>query len=228
MIFLFNFDFIIKTRFLIYQFEEIMIKLIEHPIVEHNLTLIRNKNTSNAEFRNAADIITIFLASSALENLNLAEVSIETPMEPTIGKMINSDVVVVPVLRAGLSLLGTFARILPSAKISFIGLARNEEDFKTNEYYFSLPNTDPDAMFIILEMMIATGGSVCSTLSRLQLEGASDFTVCSIIAAPEGIENIITEFPDARIITTSLDRELNSNKYILPGLGDAGDRWCGV
>ncbi len=205
-----------------------MIKLIEHPIVKHNLAILRNKNTSNNDFRSSASTIANFLAVEAYSELNLKEISVETPMEATTGYAITSDIVVVPVLRAGLSLLSSFTSLLPSAKISFIGLARNEEDFKANEYYFSLPQTSNDTKFIILEMMIATGGSVCSTLSRLQLEGASDFTVCSIISAPEGIENILAEFPETRVITASLDRELNENKYILPGLGDAGDRWCGV
>ncbi|HOQ48999.1 MAG TPA: uracil phosphoribosyltransferase, partial [Candidatus Kapabacteria bacterium] len=121
-----------------------------------------------------------------------------------------------------------FKFMMPSAKISFVGLSRNEKDFSVNEYYFSAPNFVEQTRFIILEMMIATGGSVVSAINRLQLEGASNFTVCSIISAPEGVENILTNYPNVKIITAALDRELNDKKYILPGLGDAGDRWCGV
>lgn len=209
-------------------FEELMINIINHPVVDHNLTILRDKDSSNAEFRNSAGIITHFLAAAAFDNLELKEKIVQTPIEQFWGEELASDVVLVPVLRAGLALLESFKFILPSSKISFIGLSRNEKDFQTEEYYFSTPNFHSKTKFVILEMMIATGGSVCSAINRLQLEGAEDFTVCSIISAPEGIEQIMTQFPEVRIITASLDRELNSKKYIMPGLGDAGDRWCGV
>lgn len=205
-----------------------MIQLIKHPVVEHNLTVLRDKNTGNAGFRHSANVIAHFLALEAFSDLPLVEKNVETPLEKYQGKEIISDIVLVPVLRAGLALLDAFTFIMPSAKISFIGLSRDEKDFSINEYYFSAPNFVEQTRFIILEMMIATGSSVISAINRLQLEGASNFTVCSIIAAPEGVENILTNYPDVKIITAALDRELNYKKYILPGLGDAGDRWCGV
>ncbi|MCX8055656.1 MAG: uracil phosphoribosyltransferase [Ignavibacteria bacterium] len=205
-----------------------MIQLIKHPVVEHNLTVLRNKNTGNADFRHSANVIAHFLALEAFSDLPLVEKNVETPLEKYQGKEIISDIVLVPVLRAGLALLEAFTFIMPSAKISFVGLSRNEKDFSINEYYFSAPNFVEQTRFIILEMMIATGSSVVSAINRLQLEGAGNFTVCSIIAAPEGVENILTNYPNIKIITAALDRELNDKKYILPGLGDAGDRWCGV
>lgn len=205
-----------------------MVKVLKHPIIEHHLTILRNKNTNNFDFRYSTNVISHFLAIDAFSELPLYQKKIDTPLEKFTGSEILSDIVLVPVLRAGLALLDAFQFMMPSAKISFIGLSRDEKDFSINEYYFSKPDFHEQTKFIILEMMIATGGSVCTAINRLQLEGASDFTVCSVIAAPEGIERIITEFPDVKIITAALDRELNANKYILPGLGDAGDRWCGV
>lgn len=205
-----------------------MIKVLNHPVVEHNLTILRNKNTNNSDFRYSANVIAHFLAIEAFSDLPLYQKKIDTPLEKFTGSEILSDIVLVPVLRAGLALLDAFKFIMPSAKISFIGLSRNEKDFTVNEYFFSTPDFTEQTRFIILEMMVATGGSVCSAINRLQLEGATEFTVCTLIAAPEGVERILTEFPNVKIITAALDRELNSQKYILPGLGDAGDRWCGV
>lgn len=205
-----------------------MIKIVKHPIVEHNLSILRDKNSNNSEFRNSANVISHFLAAKAFEDLDIREKEVETPLEKVNCAEIACDVVLVPVLRAGLALLESFRFLVPQSKISFIGLSRNEADFTTEEYYFSTPKFSSLTRFIILEMMIATGGSVCSAISRLQLEGAENFTVCSIISAPEGIEKIMTELPNVNIITASLDRELNDKKYILPGLGDAGDRWCGI
>ncbi len=205
-----------------------MIKVVAHPIIEHNLSILRDKLSSNAEFRSSTHTIAHFLAAKAFETLDLRPKQVETPFEQIDGAEISTDVVLVPVLRAGLGLLEAFRALLPAAKISFIGLSRDEKDFSISEYFFSLPKFSSQTKFIILEVMIATGGSVCSALSRLQFEEAANFTVCSIISAPEGIERILSEHPNVEIITASLDRELNSKKYILPGLGDAGDRWCGV
>ncbi len=205
-----------------------MLEIIKHPIVEHHLTILRDAQTSNAEFRHSGDVISHFLAAAAFNGLPLKAKDITTPMEKFTGSEVDCDIVFVPVLRAGLALLDYFKFLLPSAKISFVGLRRNEVDFNASEYYFSAPQFFDHTQFIILEMMIATGGSVTSAIRRLRQEGVRNFTVCTIIAAPEGIEIIQNEFPEVRIITASLDRELNSKRYILPGLGDAGDRWCGV
>lgn len=204
-----------------------MIKLIEHPIVAHNLTTIRNKDTQSNQFRSSVDTIALFLAMEATKHLPTSKTTIQTPMEEYEGEEIGTKVVYVPVLRAGLALLNSFRNVYPDAGLSFVGLSRNESSFEAEEYYFSSPATTEKTKFIILEMMIATGGSVRASLSRLQMEGANDFTICSVISAPEGVEAILTEYPNVEIITASLDRGLNQQKYIVPGLGDAGDRWCG-
>jgi len=131
-----------------------------------------------------------------------------------------------PVMRAGLGLMNTFIEVIPEAKIGLIGLKRNEDSFKATEYYYNMPPAN-HPLIIILEIMIATGGSTCDTISRLQLEGYSNIKVVSVISAPEGLEKIKTDFPEIDLVSASLDRELNEKRYILPGLGDAGDRFCG-
>lgn len=202
-----------------------MINVLNHPIIQHNLAIMRNENTGKAEFRRAGDIISMFLAQAAFENLPTKTVKVQTPMEETECKQVACDVVLVPVLRAGLGLLEGFRKIYPDSNTAFVGMRRNETTAIAEEYYFNCPEIKPDTHFIVLEIMIATGGTTAGAISRLQLEGAENITVCSIISAPEGVETLRAECPNVRIVTASLDRQLNEKKYILPGLGDAGDRW---
>lgn len=204
-----------------------MITVLDNPIVKHNLAILRDKNTSSADFRACAKRISIFLAYEAFLTMPLTKTIIETPMEKHVAEKVKEPIVFVPVLRAGLALLDGFRSVYPDAATGFIGLKRNEKTFEAEQYYFSCPKILPETKFYILEMMIATGGSTCDTVSRFAFEGAENITVCSIISAPEGIERLRTEHPTVKIITASLDRELSQNKYILPGLGDAGDRWSG-
>lgn len=202
-----------------------MIKVLNHPIVQHNLAIMRDEKTGRAEFRRAGDIISMFLAHAAFEDLQTENVNVKTPMETTVCKKISNDVVLVPVFRAGLGLLEGFRKIYPDSVTAFVGMRRNEQTAIAEEYYFNCPEFNKGAHFIVLEIMIATGGTTTAAVSRLQLEGAENITVCSIISAPEGIETLRAECPNVRVITAALDRELNAKKYILPGLGDAGDRW---
>jgi uracil phosphoribosyltransferase len=205
-----------------------MIEILSHPLVQKDLTILRDVNSGTEAFRNATFRIGLHLAIASTANLNIEPVQVRTPMELTTGAEIKGKVVIIPILRAGLGLVSAFQTVYPDSILGYIGLRRNEVTFQAEEYYYSMPKIMPDDKVIILEIMLATGGSTSSALSKLQLEGISDMTLATIISAPEGIERIRTEFPKVKIITAALDRELNDKKYILPGLGDAGDRFSGV
>lgn len=204
-----------------------MINVISHPIISHNLTIMRNTNTSTDAFRAASKNIARFLAIEATKDLKLKTLNIETPLEETPCEHIDEKIVLLPVLRAGLALLEGFREIIPDTSTAFIGMARNEITFEAEETYNSIKILRKDTKIFILEVMIATGGSVCNSIDKLLLDGYSNISVISVLAAPEGLENIISKYPEISIVTCSIERELNQRKYILPGLGDAGDRWCG-
>lgn len=204
-----------------------MITIIENQLIKHYVTILRDNNTKSAEFRSCAKKVGYLLAYQAFDSLTLDEIEVQTPLELTSGYKVNQDVVIVPVLRAGTALLDAFTEVYPAANVAFVGVRRNEQTFEAEEYLFSFPKIKPDTKIILLEMMIATGGTTGGAISRIKFEGAQDITVCAVISAPEGIEQIRAEHPDVKIISATLDRELNHVKYILPGLGDAGDRWCG-
>lgn len=203
-----------------------MIKILDHPLIKKDLTIIRDKNTKGADFRAALSRIGSMLAFEVTYNIELNSKQINTPMEKTDGYDLKNDIILLPVMRAGLGLMSSFQDIIPEAKIGLIGLKRNEDNFKASEYYYNMPPTKMP-FIIILEIMIATGGSTCDTIARLQLEGYKKINVVSVISAPEGLEKINTDFPEVDIVSAAMDRELNEKKYILPGLGDAGDRFCG-
>ncbi|MBX3043392.1 MAG: uracil phosphoribosyltransferase [Candidatus Kapabacteria bacterium] len=205
-----------------------MIEILNHPLVLKDLTILRDKNSGTEAFRNATYRIGLHLAIAATSNLALKSVQVDTPMETTAGAEIRGKVIIIPVLRAGLGLVSAFQEIFPDSVLGYIGLRRDETTFSAEEYYYSMPEILPEDKVIILEIMLATGGSTSSALSKLQLEGAENMTLVSIISAPEGLEKIRTEFPKVSIISAALDRELNDKKYILPGLGDAGDRYSGM
>ena len=201
-----------------------MIKILDHPLVAHSMTQLRDKNSTSEQFRSAARRICYHLAIEATKNLETTQFEIKTPLESLNGKEISDSVVLLPVLRAGLVMLEPFLDLIPQAKTGYAGMRRNEKTLEAEEYYFSIPRFDSNTQVIVLDVMLATGNTAAATLSRLEFEGAVGITVASIIAAPDGIEKIRSEFPDVRIITATLDRGLNKNGYIVPGLGDAGDR----
>ncbi|MDX9791483.1 MAG: uracil phosphoribosyltransferase [Candidatus Kapabacteria bacterium] len=205
-----------------------MISVLQHPLVQNYIGVLRDKDSDAETFRKAVKKIAMHLAIESMDNLKLKMTTVKTPLEETKCLKISSNVIIVPVLRAGLGLVSAFQEIYPECKIGYIGLKRNEVTFEAEEYYYSMPKINSSDKIIILEIMLATGASTSATLNRLQLEGVEDLTVVSIISAPEGVERIRTEFPDVRIITAALDRGLNENNYILPGLGDAGDRFSGT
>lgn len=204
-----------------------MIKIVDNSIVKHFLTILRDKNTPSPQFRNAVNIIASCVAVEASKSLPLDNFLVETPLEVTSGYKISGRIILFPILRAGLGMLNSFLDILPMSIVGYHGLKRVEEKagaVEIEEYYYSVPSIKPTDRIIILDPMIATGNSICASLSGLQLSGAEHISICSLISAPSGIEKILTDYPDVEIFTCSLDKGLNDKNYIVPGLGDAGDR----
>lgn len=204
------------------------VTVLEHPLVQCDVSTLRKTTTTPVEFRAAIKRISFFLAEAATRTLSLSQCNIETPLEHTSGATLANDVILLPILRAGLSLLDPFLAIIPEARIGYIGLRRNEQTLQAGEYYFNVPAPSPHSVVLILDPMLATGGSICATMERMYLEGVQQCIVASVIAAPEGIENVLVKFPNTPIVTAALDRCLNDRGYILPGLGDAGDRINGT
>ncbi|MBE2188868.1 MAG: uracil phosphoribosyltransferase [Candidatus Kapabacteria bacterium] len=205
-----------------------MLNLLNHPIIESELTKLRDKRTSSELFRQSVVSIGSCMAYEVLKNLPTREIQVETPLETTKGIEITSKVVFIPILRAGLGLLPPFMKMYPKAEVGYIGIRRNETTFHGEEYYFNVPEINSETRIFLLEIMLATGGSLISAISRLKLEGAAHINVVALISAPEGIERIATEYPEIAIYTAAIDRGLNEKKYIVPGLGDAGDRLNGT
>jgi len=201
---------------------------IDHPFVIDSLTHLRDKNTPLSAFRRHSDKICYLLFAEAIQGLNFKTVEIETPLTKMEAKKLADEVVVVPVLRAGLAMLFGAMQLLPKSKIGFVGLERDEETAKAHEYYWKLPPINHNSVVIITDPMLATGGSILHLLRRVAKENPKEMRVVSVISAPEGIEAIRAEFPEVEIFTASVDEKLNDKKYIVPGLGDYGDRYFGT
>jgi uracil phosphoribosyltransferase len=204
------------------------VSVINHPVVDRYLTYLRDKNTNTALFRRAMSNIGIILAYHALNDLKLDEITIETPIQPTVGFKPAQDVVVVPILRAGLSLVDGIINFMPEAKVGHVGVYRDEETHQPVNYYDNLPSGLDKALTLVVDPMLATGGSASHALKFLKKNGAQHIRFVSLIAAPEGIKRLQTEHADIPIITAAIDEKLNNKAYIVPGLGDAGDRYFGT
>lgn len=204
------------------------ITVIDNPLVKRDLTILRDKNTKEFQFRLGLKRIAYALATEISKNFKLKEYEIETPLEKTTGFEIDHPVVLIPVLRAGLSLVASFIEMMPEAKVGHIGLQRDEKTLEPVDYYFKTPKNLEVSKIILLDPMLATGGSSTAAFDYLKIKGAKDCVMACIVASPEGVEKMNREHPDIQIYAASLDRGLNSNGYILPGLGDAGDRTFGT
>lgn len=202
--------------------------LVEHPLIERDVTILRDINTDTELFRAALQRVSNILAAEISKNFSLTEIVVETPLEKTKGARLTHDVILVPVLRAGLGMVNGFLQIIPEAKVGHIGLQRNEETLQPVEYYYKVPKNLDTAEVVMLDPMLATGGSAAEALKYLKNRGAKKLFFACLVAAPKGIERIQTQHPDVRIFAAALDRELNNKGYILPGLGDAGDRTFGT
>lgn len=202
--------------------------IVEHPLIEHSLSILRNKNTNTEEFRRHAGIVSKILLVEATNKLATTHINIETPLMMTKGKKLKDNIIVVPVLRAGLAMLFALQDFLPAAAVGFIGLERNEKTAIAHEYYRKLPKIFSSHKVIVIDPMLATGGSFEDTIYALKKKGAKNIICVCIVSAPEGIERINKAYPEVQIITASIDKGLNAKKFILPGLGDFGDRYFGT
>ncbi len=202
---------------------------LKHPLIEHKLALLTDKKTGKKDFRDIISELGELLCYEALKDAKMYETEIETPMEKMKTRKINEDnYAFVPILRAGTGMLDGIINMVPNAKIGHIGMYRDEETFKPNVYFFKVPKDIEKREVLILDPMLATGGSGLDAIELLKEKGVKKIKFLCIIAAPEGIKAIEEKHPDVQIYTTSIDRQLNEHAYILPGLGDAGDRIFGT
>lgn len=202
---------------------------LKHPLVEHKLSILRSKKTGTKEFRELVSELSTMLCYEALKDASLEDIEVETPLCTTKGKRLNEDkYAFVAILRAGTGMLDGLINIIPNAKIGHIGLYRNEETLKPVKYYYKMPDSIDKREVIVLDPMLATGGSGIDAINMLKESGAKIIKFLCIIAAPEGIKKINEIHPDVKIYCASIDEKLNEIGYIVPGLGDAGDRIFGT
>ena len=204
------------------------VHVVRHPLIEDALLGLRDATTPCDEFRRLARRVSLLLAVEATRDLALEETSVQTPLEPARGLRLAARVVAVPVLRAGLGMLDAFLELVPQAQVGYFGLERNEETAVARRYYEKVPAKLEGAIVFLLDPMLATGGSAALALEGLKGLGASRARLLSIVAAPEGVAHLEAAMPEAEVYTAAVDRELNARKYILPGLGDFGDRLFGT
>lgn len=204
------------------------VSVVSHPLIEHSLTVLRDKTTRTEEFRRHADVVSKVLLMEALKELHLKDKPIETPLAPFTGKELSDDVIVVPVLRAGLAMLTALRDLLPSMSVGFIGLERDEQTAIAREYYKKIPKIFSTHIVLVIDPMLATGGSMDDTIKAVKAKGAKRIVAVSIVSAPEGLSRVTKAHPDVPIITAALDVRLNDHAYIVPGLGDFGDRYFGT
>ncbi len=203
--------------------------VVDHPLVQHKLTLMRDKGTSTAVFRQLLREITLLLAYEVTRELKLTTRNIETPMEEMDAPILaGKKLALVSILRAGNGMLDGVLELIPSARVGFVGLYRDEKTLKPVQYYFKAPEGLKDRLVIAVDPMLATGNSSAAAIDLLKEAGATDIRFLCLLAAPEGVARMKEAHPDVHIVTAALDRELNSKGYIMPGLGDAGDRMFGT
>ncbi len=201
---------------------------IRHPCVQHKLALIRHKDTGHKEFRELATEITMFVCYEALKTISLKDVEVETPLDIAHCHKIAEDIVVVPILRAGVGMLEGILSLVPSARVGFVGLYRDEVTKEPVTYYQRLPDQTKRGLCILVDPMLATGGSTTAAIDILKQKGARKIVVVCIVTCPEGLQRVEEAHPDVQIFAASIDERLDDNKFIVPGLGDAGDRLYGT
>lgn len=209
------------------QFKSVFI--FDHPLIKHKVAILRDKNTGMKEFRELVEEITTMMTYESMRDVKLVPVQVETPLEvATQYKVPEDSIAIVPILRAGLGMVNGVHKVFPTAKVGHIGMYRDEETLQPQEYYCKLPDGIENKTVLLVDPMLATGGSACDALDALKKRGCKNIRLMSIIAAPEGIEKVATTHPDVPVYVSTLDRALNGNGYIVPGLGDAGDRLFGT
>lgn len=204
------------------------VQVMDHPLIQHKVTLMRKKETGSKDFRNLLEEITMLMGYEITRDLPLEDVEIETPVAKMIGKQISGKKLgIVPVLRAGLGMVQGMLNLIPTAKVGHIGLYRDPQTLEPVEYYCKLPDVE-DRDFIIVDPMLATGGSASAAITLLKEKGIENIKLMCLVAAPQGVQKVHADHPDVRIYVAALDDKLNDQGYIVPGLGDAGDRIFGT
>ena len=204
------------------------IKILNHALVKHKITNIRKKDTKTKDFYQNVNEIAGLMAYEISREFPLKEVEIETPICKTIQYELASEVVIVPILRAGLGMVDGIRSMIPTAKVGFIGLYRDEETLEPHEYYSKFPETIDNAIVLVVDPMLATGGSAIAAIDMLKKRGCNNIKYIGLVGAPEGVKNLKDAHPDVDIFLATLDEKLNENGYIVPGLGDCGDRLFGT
>ena len=205
------------------------VTILDHPVIKHKISILRDKNTGSNEFRSIIKEITILLAYEASKDFTLEEYDIETPICKTTGyRLSGKKLGIIPILRAGLGMVDGLIEVFPAARVGHIGMYRDEKTMKPIEYYLKIPKDSNKRDMLVIDPMLATGGSACGAIQRLKEKGCTSLKLLNIIAAPEGIKRVQEEHPDVDIYIAQLDEKLNDDCYIVPGLGDAGDRLFGT
>ncbi len=202
--------------------------VMDHPLITHKVSILRNKDTTIKEFRELVNEIALLVGYEATKDLKLTEIEVETPITKTKGAIIEKQVALVPILRAGLGMVDALMSLIPAAKVGHIGLCRDHETLEPVEYYCKLPSDIDERQVLVLDPMLATGGSASAAIGFVKQRGAKKIKLMCIIAAPEGVKAVREAHPDVDIYVASLDEKLNEKGYIVPGLGDAGDRIFGT
>ena len=204
-------------------------QVIDHPLIQHKLTIIRDKNTGTKVFREVVNEIAMLMAYEVSRDMPLEDIEIETPIEKTVQKTLSGKkVAIVPILRAGIGMVDGILELIPAAKVGHIGLVRDEETLEPHEYFFKMPEDIAARQLFVVDPMLATGGSAIMAIDSLKQRGASNIKFVCLVAAPEGVKALQEAHPDIDIYTAALDERLNDHGYIEPGLGDAGDRLFGT
>lgn len=202
--------------------------VVDNPLIKRDVTILRNKNTDPSEFRLALSRVSYAIAIDIAKLFELSEFKVETPLEITNGYELKYQIVLVPVLRAGLSMVSSFLEMIPEARVGHIGLQRDEKTLEPIDYYYKTPKNLGESFTILLDPMLATGGSAVASFNHLKKKGAGKCVLASLIAAPEGVIKMQNEHPKIPVYTAAFDRQLNEQGFIIPGLGDAGDRTFGT
>lgn len=203
--------------------------VFDHPLIKHKIAILRDKNTGMKEFRELVEEITTMMTYESMRDVELVPVEVQTPLETTTQyKVPEESIAIVPILRAGLGMVNGVHKVFPTARVGHIGMYRDEETMQPQEYYCKLPDDIENKTVFLVDPMLATGGSICDALAALKKRGCRKIKVMSIIAAPEGVKTVAEAYPEIPVYISTLDRGLNEHCYILPGLGDAGDRLFGT
>ena len=205
-----------------------MLKVLHHPLITHKLTQMRQKDTGTKDFRQNLDEIAGLMAYEITRDVPTRKVEIMTPVAPCVTEEMAKEIVLVPILRAGLGMVNGIRNLVPTAKVGHIGLYRDEETLEPHEYFAKFPSNLPDAVVMVLDPMLATGGSASAAIDMIKKRGATVIKLICLVGAPEGVKRIEEDHPDVDIYLAALDEKLNEHGYIVPGLGDAGDRIFGT